>query len=148
MKEKTINRYKDNGYVFIHNKKHPKNKKGYVLEHRLVVEKNIGRYLKPDEMIHHINEIRHDNRINNLKIVSRSEHSKIHYPKGKKFGAGLNPKKGEDCNFSKLKEKDVVLIRKLYKREKVTYSHIAKKFNISVMTVCMIVNKINWKHIK
>jgi len=49
-----------------------------VLEHRYIMEKHIGRKLLRTEIIHHINENPLDNRIENLKIVSRGEHTVIH----------------------------------------------------------------------
>lgn len=53
--------------------------KGYVLMHRLVMEKSLGRYLKPEEVVHHINEKVSDNRLENLRLFSsNSEHMKYH----------------------------------------------------------------------
>ena len=73
-----------NGYVHIYNPQHPFcNAKKYVREHRLIIEKQIGRYLHKWELVHHINEIRNDNRVENLRIVSKSEHEKIHSRKAR-----------------------------------------------------------------
>lgn len=78
-------KYKDaNGYILILSPNHPfringKEGRGYVLEHRLVAEKYLGRYLLPEETCHHINEIKNDNRLENLMVfVSKSAHIKFH----------------------------------------------------------------------
>lgn len=55
------------------------NSRGYVYESRLIMEKHIGRYLLPSERIHHINNNKFDNRIENLKIVSFKEHAQVHH---------------------------------------------------------------------
>lgn len=57
---------------------HPNAKaNGYIFEHRLVVEGFIGRYLLKNEVVHHKNGIRTDNRVENLEILNPSTHNRI-----------------------------------------------------------------------
>ena len=68
------------GYVDVFEPKHPcARKSGYVLEHRLVMAKHLGRPIKRGECVHHLNEDKTDNRIENLEIMGRGEHTRLHW---------------------------------------------------------------------
>lgn len=63
------------GYIVVLVPNHPKaTSKGYVMEHRLIAEKVLGRYLERNEMVHHNNGDVKDNRNRNFVICSRSYH--------------------------------------------------------------------------
>lgn len=58
---------------------HPsRTKNDYVLHHRVVMENMLGRLLTKDEVVHHINGDKKDNRECNLEIMSNSEHASHH----------------------------------------------------------------------
>ena len=82
---------RDDGYIQIMKKNHPNvNKSGYVMLHRLIMEAHIGRVLRNDEVVHHINKDVRDNRIENLELFKNgSEHQQHHYKTDKR-----NDKKG------------------------------------------------------
>lgn len=73
------------GYNYIYFPDHPKcTKDGYIMEHDLIMECYIGRWLKEKEVVHHINHKRDDNRIENLQLMTTSEHARLHMLERKK----------------------------------------------------------------
>lgn len=80
-------RVKRSGYVEVYCPEHPNaNKRKCVYEHQLVMEKAIGRYIAPGEVIHHIDGNKSNNDISNLLLLANSEHAKLHVKLKKKEG--------------------------------------------------------------
>lgn len=74
-------------YIYIYAPEHPNaigSKKLYVAEHRLVMEKSLGRYLNVDEIVHHKDGETTNNNINNLQLMGVAEHIKYHKSKTKR----------------------------------------------------------------
>lgn len=66
------------GYILIHSPYHPfRDGNSYVREHRLIMECFIRRFVVPSEVVHHKNNIKHDNRIENLELMTKVEHDNI-----------------------------------------------------------------------
>ena len=67
------------GYIKVYVPDHPHaTADGYVAKHTLVMERSIGRYLSADEVVHHINHIRDDNRLENLLLMTKHDHQALH----------------------------------------------------------------------
>lgn len=79
------------GYVLLRMPTHPQANKGYVLEHRWVMEQKLGRPLRADEPVHHMNHVKTDNRPENLAVLSQHDHGKQHgRPRGKRRTCGTD----------------------------------------------------------
>jgi hypothetical protein len=65
------------GYVKVYFPTHPRaDKTGFIMEHRLVMEQVLGRPLERGEHVHHINEVKSDNRPENLQVMKAGDHSR------------------------------------------------------------------------
>ena len=60
-------------------------KKKYIYLHRAVKEKELGRYLKPDEQVDHKDKDKTNNDPSNLELIIKGEHQKDHVSRGNHF---------------------------------------------------------------
>jgi HNH endonuclease len=74
------------GYVMIFEPTHPRAAKrpakswgkGWIKEHQVVAERVLGRLLNANEVVHHVNGIKTDNRPENLQVLTQQAHRKLH----------------------------------------------------------------------
>ena len=60
-------------------REHPKaNQYGYVLHHRVIMENHLSRLLNENEIVHHKNHNKKDNRIENLEVMDAKQHAQLH----------------------------------------------------------------------
>lgn len=111
------------GYILIYKPDHPHaTSQGYAAEHRIVMEQLLGRYLEPQEVVHHIDENKQNNNPENLKLYpSESEHQRHAH------GAGLNLSKAE--------------LARLYVEKGLSAQSIADQLNVGRHVICLLLKK-------
>lgn len=125
------------GYVkiMLYNKK---GSKQFFL-HRLLAEHFLLK-LSHHKDVNHIDGNKSNNNLQNLEWVTRSENNKHAYK------LGLKCKKGEKHHSNKLKNKDILKIRKLLIKG-IKQTIIAKEFNVDQSTISYIKRNKTWSHI-
>lgn len=126
------------GYLFVHLCKDGKRKYGYI--HKLVA-KAFLKNPKKHTVVNQVDGNRKNNKENNLEWCTQKQNME-HASRNNLI------LKGERCHKSKLKNKDVVKIRKMYKEQKITHRELGKMFKICPTVVSRIINKKIWKHLK
>lgn len=79
LKDSGHTKKRTDGYIALYYPLHPSaNKDGYIMKHRYLMEKHLGRALSEDEVVHHINGKKADNRIENMVVMTPSAHMSYH----------------------------------------------------------------------
>lgn len=120
-----------------------KGKKTGIVAHRAVMEAFIP---NPDNLpqINHIDGNKKNNCIDNLEWCTAKQNVQHAVRTGLLTTAHCN---GEKCNKAKLKEKQVIKIRELYKTKQYTQKQLGEMFNCTKDNIRFIVNNYSWKHI-
>ena len=111
------------GYVYVKcpdlNNPRARKKDGYIFEHVLVMEKHLGRHLERNEIVHHKNHIRDDNRIENLELMSHSKHAAYHFKERLKIykEKKIPFKLCKYCNSKDTRKEGIDKSRKIYKQK-------------------------------
>ncbi len=135
--KKLSKRINKSGYYYVNLSKDGKYKSKSI--HKLVAQYFVenSNNLK---IVNHKDTDKLNNHKDNLEFTTLSGNSKHAYDNGL-----INIRKGENCNLSKLTEKEVLSIRGM--KGKMTHREISEKFNVSRSTVTQILNRTLWKEI-
>lgn len=128
-----------------------KNKRYFKDEHRFIMEQHLGRKLERNEIVHHKNGDKRDNRLENLEVMTLSEHGKFHSV-GRKMSEESKKKLSEigyhrpNLSCRRKSKEDIIEIAKKYK-EFGSYREVDRYFNFANRTTRdIIVGKIYYNY--
>jgi len=108
--------------------------------HRLVYETFKGKIPK-NMVVRHLNDIRTDNKLENLAIGTQKENIEDCLKNG-------NLAVGEKRWNSKFTEREIKEIRRLHKEKNMSFVEISRIFNCHSSTISLIARELTWKHVK
>jgi len=114
-------------------------------EHRLVMEEKLGRKLAMDEIVHHKDENKENNNLDNLELTNRAEHARLHFPHGQPVSEETrrmlsNKYKGKPRYYCTKYTSEQIKDWYIKKMNGVTLRQIERETGVNHGTVCDILN--------
>ena len=115
-------------------------------EHRLVVEKDLGRKLEFNEVVHHIDNNKRNNELSNLEVINRCTHSKLHMTGTVQSESSKEKNRvyGKENPPASAKLKDHIVSIKEDLNSGIKAAEIARKHNVHPSQISRIVNGKQW----
>ncbi|AAQ54950.2 HNH endonuclease [Burkholderia phage Bcep22] len=116
----------------------------WVRQHRLVVERQLGRPLRDDEDVHHKNHTKGDNDPRNLELMDHGEHTIEHHTGAKRSALTAKKIAERARSRSSLLASDVAEIKQKVAAGQ-TQRAVARSYGVSPMTINRIINEATWR---